>query len=527
MIFSDTPFKMELQFICLCLIYSFQAPVFNAIPFLYYRTNLSCNIDGVWQSCTEQQICDNNYEFQFVDKQGMESISMDYGLVCEKRLVEASIMSLGFVGEVAAFLIAVLTEIPKSKKTNILFILMFVEGFLLFSVSFIKGSLTYIMFVIFVWNFVYSYIYSQIFAYANDMYTTAIKDKAVNMINIAWTGGALMFILFAQMDGNWIDHVAYFSGATVLTLSVFFYLLRSPPAEIDPIQAPFKQATSAPKDEAVEAKEQQKNFVDDLIQKFKVMKSNKKYMKNAIIYILTWSTFQLSYSTPFIAFNTLGGNIQNNVMLSILFDFGGSFITFYLLTHFDPLRLLLNNILIIGVIQTLAFFVPVTSFAFQLIPILATKLSTRCAFPTLLTLLPFILPYQFNQLVFNIANVVSILLSTLLPFYRYYMESNGINIFCGIGAITLLLLFVATGFKTLEDENADIKAARLSRDFKKRSSFAPMKRNSDVIIETMLRKSSFLTQQAAKMVLDKQSVAEERKYMIQQKQTELETIQEI
>lgn len=39
---------------------------------------------------------------------------MDYALVCDKRLVEATMMSIGFVGEVAAFLLAVLTEIPKS-----------------------------------------------------------------------------------------------------------------------------------------------------------------------------------------------------------------------------------------------------------------------------------------------------------------------------------------------------------------------------------------------------------------------------
>lgn len=55
----------------------------------------------------------------------------------------------------------------------------------------------WVMIVLFCWNFVYSYLYSQIFAYANDMYTPAIKEKAVNMINIAWTGGALMFIIYA------------------------------------------------------------------------------------------------------------------------------------------------------------------------------------------------------------------------------------------------------------------------------------------------------------------------------------------
>lgn len=90
--------------------------------------------------------------------------------------------------------------------------------------------------------------------------------------------------------------------------------------------------------------------------------------------------------------------------------------------------------------------------------------------------------------------MISIIFSTLLPFYRYYMEVNGINIFFGIGVITLILLPFATCFRTLEDENAEIKAARVSRDFKKKSSFAPMRRTSDAIIETMLGKSSMIAQ---------------------------------
>jgi hypothetical protein len=139
-----------------------------------------------------------------------------------------------------------------------------------------------------------------------------------------------------------------------------------------------------------------------------------------------------------------------------------------------------------------------------------------------LTLLAYVLPYQFNQLVFNIANVVSIVFSTLLPFYRYYMEVNGISIFFGIGVLTLILLPFATGFRTLDDENSDIKAARLSRDFKKKSSFAPMRRTSDVIIENMLGKSSMISQKAALMLIDKQSVAEEKRFLANQKASELQ-----
>lgn len=150
---------------------------------------------------------------------------MDYQLICEKRLTEASMISIGFFGQFAAFFIAVFTEIPKNMKTKVLFISLMIEGLILFSTTLIKGSVLWIMIVLFVWNFVYSYLYSQIFAYINDMYTTAIKDKAVNILNIFWTSCALGYIIYSQVDGNWLNHVAYFSGATVVVFSIFFYLL--------------------------------------------------------------------------------------------------------------------------------------------------------------------------------------------------------------------------------------------------------------------------------------------------------------
>ena len=93
------------------------------------------------------------------------------------------------------------------------------------------------------------------------------------------------------------------------------------------------------------------------------------------------------------------------------------------------------------------------------------------------------------------------------------MEVNGLSIFLGIGIASLVLLIAISQFKILEDENVEIKAARMSKDFRNRkSSFAPMKRNSDVIIENLVRKSSMISTHTAFHVLDKQSVQDERTY---------------
>jgi len=71
------------------------------------------------------------------------------------------------------------------------------------------------------------------------MYTTAIKDKAVNLINIMWTSGALLFIAYSWSYGNWINHVAYFGGLTEWILGIVFFLLRSPPLpEVDVLHQP-------------------------------------------------------------------------------------------------------------------------------------------------------------------------------------------------------------------------------------------------------------------------------------------------
>ena len=298
---------------------------------------------------------------------------------------------------------------------------------------------------------------------------------------------------------------------TVWIFSGCFYLLRSPPPELEPLADPFldaKRLSNPRKSEKEEAKEHQQNFIEDLVNKFKELKGNKKYSMNAIIFILAWTIFQTSYATPFIAFNTLGGNLQQNVFVSILFDFIGSFIAYYLLLKYDSMRLLLNNLLIIGVLQTLAFFVPVDSFALQIIPILATKLSTRIGYPTLLTLLPFVLPAQFTQIVFNIANMISIIISTGLPFYRYFMEQQGLNIFAGVGVITLLIIPIAVNFKTI-DSGTEIKTARAS--IKKKSSFGYMRRNSDALIEGLLQRTSLISQNAAMMIIDKAAATEEKK----------------
>lgn len=163
---------------------------------------------------------------------------MDYGLICEKKLLEANIMAIGFAGQLFAYVVAIIFEVPKNNKTFVLFTIIFVEGLLLFSLSFIKGFIYYVIIVNFIWNFSFSYLYSQIFAYCSEMFTPDIKEKSVGYINIMWTGGGLVFALFSQAVGGWIYQVAYFGGLTVWIFSMLFYALRTPYEEIHSLVNP-------------------------------------------------------------------------------------------------------------------------------------------------------------------------------------------------------------------------------------------------------------------------------------------------
>lgn len=43
------------------------------------------------------------------------------------------------------------------------------------------------------------------------MFPLDIRDRVMNMLNIFWTSRALGYIIFVQMDTNWIHHVAFLS----------------------------------------------------------------------------------------------------------------------------------------------------------------------------------------------------------------------------------------------------------------------------------------------------------------------------
>lgn len=79
-------------------------------------------------------------------------------------------------------------------------------------------------------------------------------------------------------------------------------------------------------------------------------------------------------------------------------------------------------------------------------------------------------------------------LSSILPFYKYIMESYNLNIFFGVGLISLAYLPILLKCKILDEENAETKSAKF---FAKGSNISPIK-NSDAIMEATYKKSSMI-----------------------------------
>ncbi|EGR33182.1 hypothetical protein IMG5_059960 [Ichthyophthirius multifiliis] len=182
------------------------------------------------------------------------------------------------------------------------------------------------MLVLFIWNFTYGYLYSLIFSFCSEAYSESIKEQSVGILNIFWPGGAVAFIFYAQVDANWVNHIVYFCGYPIFFLNIAFFLLKSQKPPQNDLQQPITDANLNIDCPYKEARENQRNFIQDLLEKFKLLKSDPAQLKNSIIFMTVFILAQLSYACPFIAFNSLGGNLQNNVMASILCDFAGSFV---------------------------------------------------------------------------------------------------------------------------------------------------------------------------------------------------------
>lgn len=93
------------------------------------------------------------------------------------------------------------------------------------------------------------------------------------------------------------------------------------------------------------------------------------------------------------------------------------------------------------------------------------------------------------------------------------MNINKLNIFFGVGLISLVFLPMLFKCKILEDKNDEIKTTKFNRN---ESSYSSMK---DEIIAETLKKSSLIVSSDPQMIIDKKLSIDDKSCLSQQKTT--------
>ncbi|EGR31306.1 hypothetical protein IMG5_113430 [Ichthyophthirius multifiliis] len=107
------------------------------------------------------------------------------------------------------------------------------------------------------------------------------------------------------------------------------------------------------------------------------------------------------------------------------------------------------------------------------------------------------------------ANMIAILTDVILPFYKYVMEMFDLNIFSGIGLIMILFSVLIQKIENISHDQSGVDHVEQSITRKKSSQFR--RKQSDVIIDQMIKKSSMISQQIGYFVLDKEDALDDKK----------------
>lgn len=149
---------------------------------------------------------------------------MSFGLICERKLLEATIMILSPLGSLVANFASIFFDLPKEKKFGVLMSVLLVQGFSLMSILVFSENLFMFMIIYFIWNFGYSYIFSQFVYYIGDHFPQKMAQDTPSYMNIVWSVGGIFFIGITFMDGNWIHHCVYMTAMPLLASTFLIYI---------------------------------------------------------------------------------------------------------------------------------------------------------------------------------------------------------------------------------------------------------------------------------------------------------------
>ncbi|KAL4499208.1 hypothetical protein ABPG72_006794 [Tetrahymena utriculariae] len=459
--FKSLSLREKTLFISLFVMFAFQSPITNELPYLFYKSDMECLTEGEWRMCQEKTVCDNKYEYRFVNTNGVQSVSMNFGFICEKKLLEAVLIFLSPAGSLLAYCVSIFYEIPKDKKFEYIFKILLLEGYSLISLYIFNSSLLMFALIFFLWNFNYSFIFSQFVYYIADTFPKQLAINSAILINFVWPVGGLVFLFIAMKDGNWVHHCVFMTGLPILAIAYAIYYLNprkrcnqdeSNLSDFLLIQSVKISNLSQENFSITKEAQQQKNLdqnqddlkkvniFQELIKKFNEAKKDQVCCQNMCYYIVVYVVQMVGLNASFIAYNTVGGNVKNNVINSTILELIGSIFTIYLMQKYNSMKILYYNIIIVSSSQALAMLN--NQQLVQLIAINITRFGIKVTFASIMVAQNYILPKQFAQLTFALSNICTILIRIMLPFYKYYMDMLGVNFFSGIGVCGLVSVYL-------------------------------------------------------------------------------------
>lgn len=150
---------------------------------------------------------------------------MQFDLVCEKRLLEATLIFLGPIAQMMAFLLSVFIDVPREKKFALLMKILLVQALMMLSIQIFNGSLFIVTLVWVAWNFVWAYFFSLILLYVEDNYPKQVYLDTPVYMNIMWPLGGIVFVFATFFNSYWVYHCTYLIAMPMLISACVFFLI--------------------------------------------------------------------------------------------------------------------------------------------------------------------------------------------------------------------------------------------------------------------------------------------------------------
>ncbi|KAL4453182.1 hypothetical protein ABPG74_015413 [Tetrahymena malaccensis] len=188
---------------------------------------------------------------------------------------------------------------------------------------------------------------------------------------------------------------------------------------------------------------------------------------NFYVWTLCLSSYVANYYGVCFLLNSLHGNLYFNCLLSTLFELLSNFIATTLVVKYNNSvkKMIIITQIITGIAFLSAFFISDTKdsvvnqyqdkekqftdiigLILYLSPIIIAKISFEITPSLLFTYQKAVIPVAYQQQQYSCSNIFTMVVSNVIPFYKYFLIQVGVNPFIGFGVFTLFSAYQSKKF---------------------------------------------------------------------------------